>query len=421
MKQATTTLTRAAWNSGTGLCNAGATTLWYSFNLPKRVESGTTTYADFSYGPNRERVRTTEHEGSDERVIYHVGPHFEVETSTAYTGTHYRSTVYFGERAVYARVDGPGALLEEGYLHQDHLGSLDRVTAVTGSAAQASSFDAFGKRRNTDWANDNTDALFTETQWLERGYTGHQQLDGVRLIHMNGRVQNPVWGRMLSPDPVVGDLSRPQSLNAYSYVMNNPLSFTDPTGFEVRFFDGSCGQTECAPENPPQEEIIVTAGRCPDHDWACKSAQLQYQIALLDFSLNLTESRLGASTLAAMEQSSGYWERKASQTFVALSGVVVGTTTVIGMYVAATHAISEVALAGAAALSLGGEGAFLGSIGALSELGAAPLFVGAPLGAAVGIVLLVPLGAGYAVGTAAYPSLDTNLFHPIYEHFSPAP
>ena len=79
------------------------------------------------------------------------------------------------------------------------------------------------------------------------------------------------------------------------------------------------------------------------------------------------------------------------------------------------------ALAGAAALSLGGEGAFLGSIGALSELGAAPLFVGAPLGAAVGIVLLVPLGAGYAVGTAAYPSLDTNLFHPIYEHFSPAP
>jgi RHS repeat-associated protein len=153
-------------------------------------------------------------------------------------------------------VDGPSPLLEEGYLHQDHLGSLDRVTAVTGSAAQASSFDAFGKRRHaTTWANDNTDALFAETQWLERGYTGHQQLDGVRLIHMNGRVQNPVWGRMLSPDPVVGDLSRPQSLNAYSYVMNNPLSFTDPTGFEPDYPRGECPPDADCTWHPSQEQL----------------------------------------------------------------------------------------------------------------------------------------------------------------------
>jgi hypothetical protein len=62
-------------------------------------------------------------------------------------------------------------------------GSLDRVTAITGSTAQSLSFDAFGKRRNTDWSNDNTNARFADNQWLERGYTGHQQLDGVRLIH----------------------------------------------------------------------------------------------------------------------------------------------------------------------------------------------------------------------------------------------
>ena len=47
---------------------------------------------------------------------------------------------------------------------------------------------------------------------------------------MNGRVQNPLWGRMLSPDPVLADLELPQGLNPYSYVGNNPASRVDPTG-----------------------------------------------------------------------------------------------------------------------------------------------------------------------------------------------
>ena len=229
-------LTCNAWNAGSNQCNPGSTTAWYSYNLPKRIELGsTTTYADFSYGPNREKVRTTEHEGTATRIVFHVGPHFEVEING--TGTWYRSTVFFGERMVYAKLDKETATYtpsEDGYLHQDYQGSLDRVTAIAGvTGVTALSFDAFGKRRNTDWSNDNTDVRFADNQWLERGYTGHQQLDGVRLIHMNGRVQNPIWGRMLSPDPLVGDLSLPQSLNPYSYVYNNPMSYVDPTGLDA--------------------------------------------------------------------------------------------------------------------------------------------------------------------------------------------
>jgi RHS repeat-associated protein len=47
---------------------------------------------------------------------------------------------------------------------------------------------------------------------------------------MNGRLYDPVVGRFLSPDPVVQDPSFTQSLNRYSYCLNNPLKYTDPSG-----------------------------------------------------------------------------------------------------------------------------------------------------------------------------------------------
>ena len=101
-------------------------------------------------------------------------------------------------------------------------------------------FDAYGQRRELDWRNDADHSTYGEAHWIERGYTGHEMLDNVELIHMNGRVQNPLWGRMLSPDPVLADLELPQGLNPYSYVGNNPGSWTDPTGFAWCEDDYNC-------------------------------------------------------------------------------------------------------------------------------------------------------------------------------------
>jgi len=64
-----------------------------------------------------------------------------------------------------------------------------------------------------------------------RGFTGHEHLDAVGLVHMNGRVYDAELGRFLSADPVVQDRTNLQALNRYTYVLNNPLSLTDPTGF----------------------------------------------------------------------------------------------------------------------------------------------------------------------------------------------
>ena len=66
---------------------------------------------------------------------------------------------------------------------------------------------------------------------LKDGYTNHEHLDSVGLIHMNGRVYDPSIGRFLSADPNIQAPHNLQNFNRYSYVNNNPLSYTDPSGY----------------------------------------------------------------------------------------------------------------------------------------------------------------------------------------------
>ena len=70
-------------------------------------------------------------------------------------------------------------------------------------------------------------------------FTGHEHVDAVGLIHMNGRAYDPELGRFLSVDPFIQAPTNSQSLNPYSYVMNNPLSGTDPTGYACEPATGS--------------------------------------------------------------------------------------------------------------------------------------------------------------------------------------
>ncbi|MBK7520129.1 MAG: RHS repeat-associated core domain-containing protein [Gammaproteobacteria bacterium] len=64
-----------------------------------------------------------------------------------------------------------------------------------------------------------------------RGFTGHQHVDRLDLIHMNGRTYDPKVGRFMQADVFVPHPGDTQSYNRYSYVRNNPLNATDPTGY----------------------------------------------------------------------------------------------------------------------------------------------------------------------------------------------
>jgi RHS repeat-associated protein len=63
-----------------------------------------------------------------------------------------------------------------------------------------------------------------------RGFTGHEMLEDSQLVHMNARIYDPAMGRFMTPDSVIPDVNKPQAYNRYSYVYNNPATYTDPSG-----------------------------------------------------------------------------------------------------------------------------------------------------------------------------------------------
>jgi RHS repeat-associated protein len=115
------------------------------------------------------------------------------------------------------------------YLHTDHLGSVAVITDQDGSVTERLAYDPWGKRRFPNGTADTNDTIVGLT--MDRGFTMHEHLDEMGLIHMNGRIFDPLIGRFMSADPFIQAPENLQSHNRFAYVMNNPLSYTDPSGY----------------------------------------------------------------------------------------------------------------------------------------------------------------------------------------------
>jgi len=133
-------------------------------------------------------------------------------------------------------IDRPAQTASElDWTHTDHLGSVIAITDIDGNLKEALGYDTWGNRRNAAGApvsiattltaevNENTD---------DKGYTNAEQITSLELVHLNGRVYDPLIGKFLSGDPLVADPKNGQNYNRYAYVLNNPMNATDPTGFK---------------------------------------------------------------------------------------------------------------------------------------------------------------------------------------------
>ena len=108
------------------------------------------------------------------------------------------------------------------YLLTDHLGSVDVVLDEAGNVVERRDYLPYGSERLSDSAPNSTQTAHK--------FTGKELDDETDLYYYGARYYDPLIGRFVSADPWSGDLNNPQTLNKYSYVLNNPLRYVDPTG-----------------------------------------------------------------------------------------------------------------------------------------------------------------------------------------------
>jgi RHS repeat-associated protein len=175
---------------------------------------------DFRYGADGARTRSW---GADGSRVYLPGYEHRLDTS--------ETKVYIGDYAVITSGGGNPRKVE--YLLKDRLGSVDAVANASGTVTETRGYDAFGKPRSGTWA-DLTPPKLASTNVTPKGFTQHEHLNQLELIHMNGRVFDYNVGRFTGVDPFIQFPLNSQSLNPYSYILNNPLSGTDPTGYLIQ-------------------------------------------------------------------------------------------------------------------------------------------------------------------------------------------
>ena len=117
------------------------------------------------------------------------------------------------------------------YVHQDRLGNYDVLTNDTGTVIERLSYDVWGNRVLwNDWTQRMGYDSEDTTHIFRRGFTQHEHLGAHGIINMNGRMFDPNTASFFSPDPYVYSPYCTQSFNRYSYCLNNPLMYTDPSG-----------------------------------------------------------------------------------------------------------------------------------------------------------------------------------------------
>ncbi|TQF67808.1 FG-GAP-like repeat-containing protein [Pseudoalteromonas luteoviolacea] len=189
----------------------------------------------FSYDVNNRRYKRAE----ASKTIYYVGalqlsiPHgaSSEQVINRYIGNDAQQTYY-----------GTGQSKTK-WMFTDHQGSTIAITNSEYKLLKRYAYDIFGKQSevvetqaeiDANYADEATLTIFDSVSSNFKAYTGHEPVSlnsEKRVLHMNGRMYDTQTGRFMQADPFVQAPLNLQNYNAYSYVLNNPLSYTDPSGY----------------------------------------------------------------------------------------------------------------------------------------------------------------------------------------------
>lgn len=206
--------------------NGKAISLEYNANNKPTLIQDDTNKTEFFYAPNQSRYKKI----LNGNATFYIGKHYELENVQG--AVLEKNYIYAGNDLVAIHIqedDGNMVLPQNRYLHKDALGSIDTITNESGVVIQRLAYGAFGKQLVQSWINEKD----KNKSLVKRGYTGHEHISEFEFIHMNGRVYDVDTARFLSADPNIFHPFNPLDFNRYSYVWNNPLRYTDPSGFET--------------------------------------------------------------------------------------------------------------------------------------------------------------------------------------------
>ena len=163
-------------------------------------------------------------------------------TETDETGCKVKTDVYLGKE-VLALQSTDGNFY---WSHTDHLSSGRMLTTMSGTVVYRASFHPFGQVAYGEWSAAGNTNLNT------RKFTGYER-DATGPDYARARSYTSRWGRFIQADPLgsgylgqtpnplgAANQGRPQTLNRYSYVSNDPINNTDPSGLLRRAPDDGC-------------------------------------------------------------------------------------------------------------------------------------------------------------------------------------
>ncbi|NWG04561.1 MAG: RHS repeat-associated core domain-containing protein [Syntrophaceae bacterium] len=202
---------------------SGGVTLDITYNYdnkPDLIKKNSANYVQFTYDGNTERVKKYNY--TTGQTILYFGELYEIRdgagTIHLFAGKNRVASVF---------LDGTTQ-----FYHTNHLGSASVVTDQNGLRKEQMEYFPFGAYRAVgvptgtyDFDPNFPDVFYT--------FTGQEDDDDLGLYNFKARLYDPVLGRFISADTIVSDPKDPQSLNRYSYCLNNPLRYIDPTGNEV--------------------------------------------------------------------------------------------------------------------------------------------------------------------------------------------
>jgi RHS repeat-associated protein len=118
------------------------------------------------------------------------------------------------------------------YTTADHLGTPRVVTDTAGNVVGRHDYQPFGEEVGSGIGGRTTNQGYSQFDGVRQGFIGYEKDGETGLNFAQARYHSPTHGRFTSPDPLLtsGQPYHPQSWNRYTYCLNSPLAYVDPTG-----------------------------------------------------------------------------------------------------------------------------------------------------------------------------------------------